>query len=270
MRFARLLLKITTLGLLVMSFQSCGLLSAAGLSKQGLSAKKAPANLTAAPVQSSQNLYHGNWTELLKKHVDEAGFVDYEGFKKDSHLLNTYCNYLSTFIPDDTWSVQEQLAYYINLYNAYTIKLIVDNYPTKSIKDLDGPWTKAFVPVGDKKLSLGGIENSLLRKMNEPRIHFAINCASFSCPKLLNEAFTAARIDEQLERVTAEFINSERNQISSNEAKVSQLFNWYAKDYLVHGVGSVKEFINNYSEVKIAPETELQFLEYDWSLNEQQ
>jgi hypothetical protein len=120
---------------------------------------------------------------------------------------------LSENKPDKKWSVQEQLAYYINTYNAYTLNLILDNYPVKSIRDLDGPWTKAIVPVGDVMMSLAGIENSLLRKMNEPRIHFAINCASFSCPKLLNETFTAGKINEQLERVTLNFINSEKNEL---------------------------------------------------------
>lgn len=100
---------------------------------------------------------------------------------------------LSAQAPDKTWSVQELLAYYINLYNAYTVDLILKNYPVKSIKDLNGPWTKAIVPIGDIRMSLGGIENSILRKMNEPRIHFALNCASVSCPKLLNEAYSAKK-----------------------------------------------------------------------------
>ena len=252
-----------------MILQSCGLLGAAGLSKQGLSAKKAPANLTAATVVSSVMVDHQAWSALLKKHVNQEGFVDYKGFSEDKEALNAYCDYLSGFTPDETWSVQEQLAYYINLYNAYTIKLIVDNYPTASIKELDGPWTRAFVLVGTKKLSLGGIENSLLRKMNEPRIHFAINCASFSCPKLLNEAFIASRIDEQLDLVTRDFLNSSRNEIDPQNPKVSQLFNWYAKDYLANDVPSVIAFINQYSEVQIEPNAELEFLEYDWSLNEQ-
>ena len=254
---------------LSLSLHSCGLLSAAGISKQGLSAKQAPANLAAATTASSVMLDHSKWTVLLQKHVDENGFVNYQNFAQDREELNEYLGYLSSFSPDASWSVQEQLAYYINLYNAYTVQLILDNYPTASIKDLNGPWTKAFVPVGNKRLSLGGIENSILRKMNEPRIHFAINCASFSCPKLLNEAFTASKIDAQLDLVTRDFVNSDRNQITPSKAQVSQLFNWYAKDYLTNGTATVKAFINRYSEVKISNDTTLEFLEYDWSLNEQ-
>ncbi len=254
---------------LALSMQSCGLLSAAGISKQGLSAKSAPANLQAASTQSSVTLDHSAWTLLLKKHVNQEGFVNYKSFAVDRPALDEYLTYLSGFVPDNTWSVQEQLAFYINLYNAYTVQLILDNYPTASIKDLNGPWTRAFVPVGKKQLSLGGIENSILRKMNEPRIHFAINCASYSCPKLLNEAFTANNIDTQLDKVTRDFINSERNQITTSEAKVSSLFDWYAKDYLANNVGSVIAFINAYSEVQIPEGTNLTFLDYDWSLNEQ-
>src|SRR5690606_8831711 len=109
--------------------------------------------------------------------------------------LNTYVDYLSTQIPQDNWSKDELLAYYINVYNANTIKLILENYPTKSIKDIKNPWLKNRVKIGDKDFSLADIENGILRKMDEPRIHFAINCASFSCPKLLNTAYTANNVE---------------------------------------------------------------------------
>ncbi len=254
---------------LILLVQSCGLLSAAGFSKQGLSAKEVPANLIEANSVSGVKVDHSAWTSLLQKHVNETGFVNYKGFVADKVALDLYCSYISSFSPDDSWSVQEQLAFYINLYNAYTVKLIVDNYPTKSIKDLNGPWTKAFVPIGKVKISLGGIENSILRKMNEPRIHFAINCASYSCPKLLDEAFTADQIDVQLTRVTREFINSDRNQIGQSSATVSQVFKWYKNDYLVNDIDSITEYINQYSEITINSDVVLDFLKYDWSLNEQ-
>ncbi|MEP2936034.1 MAG: DUF547 domain-containing protein [Gilvibacter sp.] len=264
----KLFVFIFGLGLLTL-VQSCGLLSAAGLSKQGLSAKEAPADLSEANSVSAVVVDHSAWTALLQKHVNPAGFVNYKGFIADKSALDSYCEYISSFAPDDSWSIQEQLAFYINLYNAYTVKLIVDNYPTKSIKDLDGPWTKAFVPIGNKMISLGGIENSLLRKMNEPRIHFAINCASYSCPKLLDEAFDGNRIDAQLERVTSDFINGDKNDIKADNASVSQLFNWYKGDYLTNGITTVTAYINQYSDVKIDAQVALTFKEYDWALNEQ-
>jgi hypothetical protein len=145
----------------------------------------------------------------------------------------------------------------------------LDNYPIKSIKDINGPWTKGIVPIGNKMLSLGGIENSILRKMNEPRIHFAINCASISCPKLLNEAFTATKINEQLERVTREFIASDKNEITPQRVTLSSIFDWYAKDFTVNGKQDVIGYINLYSEQKIAREATLAYKEYNWNLNEQ-
>lgn len=262
------LLNIILIVLLSFSLQSCGLLSAAGLSKQGLSAKKVE-NLSQANSKSAVSLDHSKWTALLKKHVNSDGFVDYKGFESDKPALKEYLNYLSSFSPDPTWSVQEQLAFYINLYNAYTVDLIVENYPTDSIKDLDGPWTKAFVPIGNTKISLGGIENSILRKMNEPRIHFAINCASYSCPKLLDEAFTAQNIDAQLDRVTREFINSNKNDITKEGAQVSKIFDWYKADYLSDALPTLREYINKYSDLPIATEAPITFKEYDWSLNKQ-
>ena len=204
--------------------QSCNLLSAAGVSSQGQPTKEVENELTSTTANSSVNIDHSQWDKLLKKYVDNEGMVNYKGFKKDEAKLDEYLQMLSEKNPTDDWSVQELLAYYINLYNAATVKLIVENYPVKSIKDIDGAWTKGRVAVGDKMLSLGGIENGILRKMNEPRIHFAINCASISCPKLLDEAYTAAKINEQLERATKEFINSDKNEISTSNPKVSSIF----------------------------------------------
>ncbi|WGK65394.1 DUF547 domain-containing protein [Croceiramulus getboli] len=255
--------------LLSLSLQSCSLLAAAGLSSQGQPTKEVTGDLSSITEQSSASLDHSNWDALLKKHVNQEGLVDYQGFQDDRQSLENYLTYLSGQQPDDSWSIQELLAYYINLYNAYTVELILDNYPTQSIKDIEGAWTKAIVPVGDRTLSLGGIENGVLRKMNEPRIHFAINCASISCPKLLREAYTASGIEEQLERATREFINSDKNEISAQDPKVSSLFDWYRKDYLVRGNSSVIEFINTYSNTKINPGVELNYLDYNWGLNAQ-
>ena len=166
---------------------------------------------------------HSQWDTLLKKHVGADGLVNYKGFLKDRSQLENYLKMLSENVPTAAWSTQELLAYYINTYNAYTVDLILDHYPLKSIKDINGAWTKAIVPIGDKTLSLGGIENSILRKMNEPRIHFAINCASISCPDLFNEAFTADKIDAQLNKVTRAFINSSKNEVDVNTVSYTHL-----------------------------------------------
>ena len=244
-------------------FASCNLISSAGLDSKGLPTPDASQESVqdADPV-----LDHSVWNNLLQKHVSKNGMVDYKGFKSDRAKLDNYLKMLSSQEPTKDWSNNELLAYYINLYNAYTVDLILRNYPVKSIKDISSPWTKEFIKVGDTEISLGGIENSILRKMNEPRIHFAINCASISCPKLLNEAYTAAEIEEQLERVTREFINSDKNEISENSAKLSSIFDWYKKDFKVDG--SVIDYINKYSETKIKPGASISYKEYDWNLNE--
>ncbi len=252
----------------ITTMSSCNLISAAGLSSKGLPTKEAPEELNSSTEISEVKVDHSKWDVLLKKHVSEEGLVDYKGFMKDREQLNTYLSQLSKLKPTDKWSVQELLAYYINIYNAYTVDLILNNYPTKSIKDIDGNWTKDIVPIGDVNISLGGIENSILRKMNEPRIHFAINCASISCPNLLNEAFTAAKINEQLDKVSKSFINSNKNEISKNSVKLSSIFDWYKKDFTEDGK-TLLDYINEYSEVKIDAGTTVNYKDYDWSLNEQ-
>ncbi|SDS24154.1 DUF547 domain-containing protein [Gramella sp. MAR_2010_147] len=244
-------------------FASCNLISSAGLNSKGLPTPDA-SEQTSSDVD--QVMDHKIWDDLLQKHVSASGMVDYKGFKNDREKLDKYLKMLSAQEPTNDWGANELLAYYINLYNAYTVDLILRNYPVKSIKDIDSPWTSEFVKVGDTEISLGGIENSVLRKMNEPRIHFAINCASISCPKLLNEAYTANKIEEQLERVTKEFINSDKNEISKNSAKLSSIFDWYKKDFKENG--TVIDYVNQYSNTKISSGTSITYKDYNWDLNE--
>ena len=210
---------------------------------------------------------HAEWDKLVKKYVADNGDVDYNGFKKDLETLNNYVAYLATQVPSESWSLNEQLAYFINVYNANTIKLIADNYPIKSIKDIKNPWLKNRIKIGGKDFSLADIENGILRKMNEPRIHFAINCASFSCPKLLNTAYTETNVQELMELATSEFINNtSKNKLSKEDIKISEIFKWYKSDFTESG--SVIDYINHYSDIKISPNTKIDYLEYNWNLNE--
>lgn len=219
------------------------------------------------PKSTAPVLDHSTWDRLLKKHVDAAGDVHYSNFLEDKDTLNKYLEYLAKNPPTNSDSKNERLAYYINLYNAATVKLILDNYPVKSIKDIKNPWERSWVQVGDKQLSLGQIENDILRKMNEPRIHFAINCASYSCPKMISEAFTASKMGAQLERTTREFIRDEkRNKLSAELAQLSNIFDWYKDDFVKNG--SLIDYINPYSGVEIAPNAKVTYLTYDWSLND--
>jgi len=225
-----------------------------------------PLNISGDIVQS---INHDNWDSLLKKYVDDSGNVDYKNFKNDLGQLLGYLDYLAKNPISNTAQKEERLAYYINLYNAGTVQLILENYPLESIKDIFRPWGKDRLMIGDKEYSLGEIEHDILRKMKEPRIHFAINCASFSCPKLLNEAFTASKMEEQLEKATSNFINDpSKNNISPKSVELSKIFKWYKGDFTEKN--SLVDYINKYSDKEVSKDSEINYLTYDWRLNEKQ
>ena len=210
---------------------------------------------------------HNSWNSLLKKHVTISGNVNYKDFKSNRTELAKYITRLGENTPNDTWNKQDKLAYWINAYNAMTIDLILRNYPIKSIKDIKDPWDQRLWKLSDKWYNLNEIEHQILRKMNEPRIHFAIVCASFSCPKLQNEAYIASNLEEQLTNATKEFlIDSKRNEISENSIKLSKIFQWFAKDFKQDG--GLTDFLNKYSAITISAKAKKSFKNYDWALNE--
>lgn len=218
-------------------------------------------------LDSVNTVNHNLWNSLLQKHVSTQGNVSYKGFKESEKELNDYLGFLSKNTPQNSWTKADKLAYWINAYNAFTVKLIIDNYPVKSIKDIKKPWDKKFIPIGDKLLSLNHIEHEILRKMNEPRIHFAIVCASVSCPKLQNTAFEPSKTEEQLNNATKEFLSdSARNELSQNSIKISKIFKWFSSDFKQNG--SLIDFLNIYSEITILQNAKKSFKDYDWNLNE--
>lgn len=210
---------------------------------------------------------HQKWHVLLQKYVTDKGNVDYKGFKKDAKALQVYLDELAANVPQKSWSRNAILAYWINAYNAYTVKLILDNYPVKSIKDIKDPWGKKFFTLGTKKYSLEEIEHEILRKMNEPRIHFAINCASFSCPNLSNQAYTEAKLESLLEAGAKAFVNDKtKNTITANSIEISKIFDWFSGDFKTKG--TVIDYLNQYSAVKINKNAKVKYKEYNWSLND--
>ncbi|PIF01024.1 MAG: hypothetical protein CR994_02970 [Maribacter sp.] len=217
--------------------------------------------------KSVEAVDHDTWDILLKRHVDGEGNVDYKGFIADSGQLKGYLEYLSGNPIADSAPKEERLAYYINLYNAGTVQLILDNYPLGSIKDIFRPWGKERLKIGDDSFSLGEIEHDILREMGEPRIHFAINCASYSCPKLLNRAYSASKLEEQLEKATFDFINDPtKNKISQDRIALSKIFKWYRSDFTTEN--PLIDYLGKYVDIKIPQDTEIDFLTYDWDLNE--
>ncbi|WP_282041375.1 DUF547 domain-containing protein [Winogradskyella flava] len=210
---------------------------------------------------------HDNWDKLLQEHVSANGKVSYSGFKKNRNELNVYIKNLTDNIPIEESSKSEKLVFWINAYNALTIDLILRNYPLKSIKDIKDPWNQRLWQFGDKWMNLNDIEHKILRKMDEPRIHFAIVCASESCPKLKNEAFIASKLEAQLSNVTRAFLaDTSKNEISENEIRLSKIFKWFKKDFEQNG--SLIDFLNQYSEVTISNRAKKSFKDYNWNLNE--
>ena len=214
-----------------------------------------------------QKNMHEVWTSALKQYVDQDGKVNYAEWREDTVLLDNYLKTLEENPPADYWSKNDSLAYFINAYNAVTVKLILDHYPLKSIRKLITPWRFKRFKLAGEKVSLNHIEHEILRKMNEPRIHFAINCASASCPKLLKTAFYSHTMEKQLEAVTYDFINDEkRNKLTEKEMTISRIFQWFAGDF-----GSKKErhaFLRKYAQQPVSKNAKIRFLNYDWSLNE--
>lgn len=208
---------------------------------------------------------HSTWNKILAANVSTTGGVNYAAIKRNEKALDSYLELLADNSVQNSWSSNEKKAYWINLYNASTVKLIVANYPTKSIQDLeDGkPWDKRWIKSGSKTYTLNEIENSILRpQFKDARIHFAVNCAAQSCPRLMNKAFTADNLESLLERNSRWFINSRFNNITTNKIRVSKVFNWYADDF-----GNLIDFLNEYSRTKISDDAQVDYLEYDWKLN---
>ena len=215
----------------------------------------------------SKSFNHDSWTDLLQKHVSNEGNVNYKGFKADRKAVLNYITSLSENMPNDSCTKEDKLAYWINAYNVLTVDLILRHYPIESIKDIKKPWDQRYWKLGDKWYNLNEIEHQILRKMNEPRIHFAIVCASFSCPKLQNKAFEATNLYAQLTNATKSFLSdSTRNSISENNIELSKIFQWFSKDFNQNG--GLIGFLNLYSDLKISEKAKKNFKDYDWTLNE--
>ncbi len=221
---------------------------------------------------------HESWNILLKKYVDTQGLVDYHSFQKDSSELNKYLELLNQHPPDtNSWTKEEELAYYINLYNAATVQLVLRHYPLKSIKDIgpsiqiprvNTPWQIRFIEINNKKYSLDDIEHGIIRTyFSEERIHFALVCAAISCPPLRNEAYISAKLDEQLNDQTLRFLkDTTKNTLSNSSWELSSIFLWYGGDFQIKG--GVVEFIANTLNLSVSDPT-IDFKDYNWALNDQ-
>ena len=237
---------------------------------------------------------HAAWDRLLERHVEwvadgTASEVDYAGFQSDARELQAYLDSLSavTVAEFSGWSRDQRLAFLINAYNAFTVQLILTRYPDlQSIRELgsffSSPWKKRFFTLLGAQHSLDDIEHGMIRRpgaYDEPRIHFAVNCASIGCPALADEAFVADRLDAQLQDCLRRFLSDRsRNRYNSKSdtLEVSKIFDWYGEDFEPQ-FGSVRGFLARYDQLLAdsdparsrirSQETKLRFLDYDWKLN---
>jgi hypothetical protein len=238
---------------------------------------------------------HSAWDGLLKQHVvsitnGSASQVDYAAMAKDRGKLKAYLGALSA-VPRatfDAWSKNEQLAFLINAYNAWTVELVLTKYPDlESIKDLgsllQSPWKKKFIALLGETLSLDNIEQDLIRgsgRYNEPRIHFAVNCASIGCPALRSEALTADKLAQQLDASAKAFLSDRsRNRLAGGKLEVSSIFKWYREDFERgwQNYQSLQQFFTDYAGALGLSADDVQklqskslsitFLDYNWRLN---
>ncbi len=235
---------------------------------------------------------HNQWTHLLGKHVvwinrGVASQVDYVGFKAEQPALDAYLASLSAVTREQYkgWSREQQLAFLINAYNAFTVKLILDHYPISSIKEIGGvfsnAWKLAFIPLLGQTVTLDEIEHGMIREpgaFNEPRIHFAVNCASIGCPALRTEAFAAEQLDTQLEDSQQRFLSDHsrnRYNLDKRRFEVSKIFKWYGKDF-AEKWGSLEAYLQQNASLladsqavaKARNNTRIDFTYYDWALNQ--
>lgn len=219
---------------------------------------------------------HSVFDKLLKSHVKETGRVDYAALQKERPALQSYLKALAG-ADIDGLSRDELLALCINAYNAYTLDLMVANYPLKSIKDLDKPWDTDFCELGGEKVSLNFIEHQLLRPtelFDDPRMHFAINCASIGCPLLRAEAYTGDKIEAQLEDATRRTFQDERYlRLDGERVLMTKVTEWFKGDF-DGKYGSLAKFAAPYAPDaarKILEEkgdSAISHLDYDWDLND--
>jgi hypothetical protein len=233
------------------------------------------------------------WDALLKKHVrwlpdNKQSRVDYGGFKADRAALKQILGSLSAVTKSefDVWPAPQRMAFLINAYNAFTVELILTQYPDlKSIKDLgslfQSPWKKKFFRLLGEERHLDWIEHEQLRPhYADPRVHAAVNCASIGCPALRPEAFTAARLDAQLDDGMLRFMSDRtRNRVRDGRLEVSSIFKWFGEDFAKghKGYSRIEDLYARYAtQLSDKPEEqallkagslEATYLDYDWSLN---
>ncbi len=232
---------------------------------------------TLTQTTYAEGLSNELYDNVLGSYVED-GLVDYAGLKSDPEELNNYLSQTSSVSKEtfDGWTESEQLAFLINLYNAQTLDLIIENYPIKSIKDIakksGGPWEQPVVNLFGDKITLNTLEHEIIRKnYPEPRVHFALVCAAMGCPILIDKPYNTSTLYDQLEEQTKLFLmDKEKNsiKIKKKTLMLSPIFDWFKQDFIAKS-GSVIDFVNPYFDNQANKKFKIKYTHYDWSLNDQ-
>ena len=232
------------------------------------------------PGSLSASFDHSLYEAVLRTHVSQ-GLVDYKELKEDLRL-DQYLEQLKAADLSDLEGRQDKVAFWINAYNAYTLKLITHYYPVSSITDIreagyESPWKIPWAHIAGKTYTLDQIENAILRpKWPDPRIHYALVCAAQSCPQLRNEAYTAELLDDQFNEQADWFMRNRNDfDLKKREARLSKIYEWYAIDFGDNHTQTLQTLVPH-AEEKVAEslkteaqEWKVSFIEWDWTLNEQ-
>jgi len=228
--------------------------------------------LLVAAATAGAGDYDG-YTELLARHVDERGMVDYAAWKAGDEAALRACVETFAGLDPDAMGADARKAYWINVYNAVTILAVLEHYPVASIKDIDDVWDD--YGFGPEDLSLNHIEHKILRPMGDPRIHAAIVCASKGCPPLRNEAYEPERLDAQLDDNCRVWLTDPGRglRIADGEARVSSVFHWFDEDFPDGDEGTLRWIARYVPDAQArrlrAGDLDLAELDWDWSLNAQ-
>jgi hypothetical protein len=244
--------------------------------------------LVATAELGATEFDHSAWDRVLKASVNKIGEVDYAAIKANRKDLDFYIQQLAHASPTTQPKLfpakAHEIAYWMNAYNAFVMKGVVDRWPTQSVRDLGalyGFFRRKDYVAGGSKISLVHLENEILRKQyEEPRLHFGIVCASISCPLLARDAFTGENLDRLLDRLTSQFINERRNVTidpARNEVTLSAVFDWYKKDFVkesARGNDGLLAYVLPYLIVErrktlaALRQPKVKFHDYDWSIND--
>lgn len=230
-----------------------------------------PALCLAAAATARAQSWTDTYNRLLGKYISGGGvkYAEWKGNAADMQALQSVVDGIAKENVS-AMSKPQQIAFYCNAYNAWILHEALGKYPTKSVKDTFYTFfTSKRITVASQQTSFKAFEDNVVRKMGEPRVHFALNCASRSCPPLGRQAFSAGSLDSQLETLAKGYINSDRGvrfNAGNKTAELSKIFDWYKDDF--GGDAAVLAFINKRRSSPLPPDTKVTYQDYDWGLNE--